>query len=257
MLKTIAEGRRNRAARAYLAALDRLIEGQARHPDYAGRPVRITPAAVAKEARRSRNPLYTTHRALLAEIEAAASRPTPATDLAATVARLEASKPNCGESSSNCRSTSAIWRPRTCRCFIARALPRIDSVPAIARLPRAKAHPQWHRPPRTSFQSKCAVRVWFPDRALAHSGKSGIVAQMKEQPAAQPAIGVQFRPASAAGRIHLVISGPRKLHYRCTVTFGNPAIYPTLHCDEAKHAGPTAVEPNVAAPQHVDILKLP
>jgi hypothetical protein len=91
MLKTIAEGRRNRAARAYLAALDRLIEGQARHPDYAGRPVRITPAAVAKEARRSRNPLYTTHRALLAEIEAAASRPTPATDLAATVARLEAS----------------------------------------------------------------------------------------------------------------------------------------------------------------------
>ncbi len=31
------------------------------------------------------------HRALLAEIEAAASRPTPATDLAATVAQLEAS----------------------------------------------------------------------------------------------------------------------------------------------------------------------
>jgi hypothetical protein len=53
--------------------------------------VRITPAVVAKEARRSRNPLYTTHRALLAEIEAAASRPTPATDLAATVARLEGS----------------------------------------------------------------------------------------------------------------------------------------------------------------------
>jgi hypothetical protein len=52
--------------------------------------VRLTPAAVAKEARRSRNPLYTTHRALLLEIEAAASRPTPASDLAATVARLEA-----------------------------------------------------------------------------------------------------------------------------------------------------------------------
>ena len=91
MSKTAAESRRDRAARAYLAALDRLIEGKATHPDYAGRPVRITPAAVAKEARRSRNPLYTTHRALLAEIEAAASRPTPATDLAATVARLEAS----------------------------------------------------------------------------------------------------------------------------------------------------------------------
>jgi hypothetical protein len=90
MWKTAAEGRRNRAARAYLTALDRLIEGKATHPDYAGRPVRVTPAAVAKEARRSRNPLYTTHRALLAEIEGAASRPTPAADLAATVARLEA-----------------------------------------------------------------------------------------------------------------------------------------------------------------------
>jgi hypothetical protein len=91
MIKNAANRRRNRAAAAYLAALDRLIEGKATHPDYAGRPVRITPAAVAKEARRSRNPLYTTHRALLAEIEAAASRATPATDLAATVARLEGS----------------------------------------------------------------------------------------------------------------------------------------------------------------------
>jgi predicted RNase H-like nuclease (RuvC/YqgF family) len=91
MSKTTAEGRGNRAARAYLAALDRLIEGKATHPDHAGRPVRITPAAVAREARRSRNPLYTTHRAMLGEIEAAASRPTTASDLGSTVARLEAS----------------------------------------------------------------------------------------------------------------------------------------------------------------------
>ena len=90
MSKTTAEGRRNRAARAYLAALDRLIEGKASHPDYAGRPVRITPAAVAKEARRSRNPLYTTHRALLGEIEAAAIRPTPLSDLTTTIAHLKA-----------------------------------------------------------------------------------------------------------------------------------------------------------------------
>jgi len=94
MSKTAAEGRRNHTARAYLAALDRLIEGKATHPDYAGRPVRITPAAVAKEASRSRNPLYTTHRALLTEIESAGSRPTPAANLAATVTRLEA---NCAE----------------------------------------------------------------------------------------------------------------------------------------------------------------
>src|SRR5229473_841560 len=91
MPKTTAEGRRNRTARAYLAALDHLIAGKATHPDYAGRPVRITPTAVAKEARRSCNPLYTTHRALLAEIEAAVSGSMPAADLAATVSRLEAS----------------------------------------------------------------------------------------------------------------------------------------------------------------------
>lgn len=90
MSKTVAEGRRNRTARAYLAALDRLMAGKATHPDHVGRPVRITPAAVAKEARRGRNPLYTTHRALLTEIEAAASGSTTATDLAATVATLEA-----------------------------------------------------------------------------------------------------------------------------------------------------------------------
>jgi hypothetical protein len=50
MSKTTAKGRRNHAARAYLAALDRLIEGKTTHPDHAGRPVRITHAAVAREA---------------------------------------------------------------------------------------------------------------------------------------------------------------------------------------------------------------
>jgi hypothetical protein len=79
-----------RAERAYRAALERLIAGKATYPDHAGRPVRITPAAVAREAGRSRNPLYTTHRELLAEIEVATKGPTPAADLAATIARLEA-----------------------------------------------------------------------------------------------------------------------------------------------------------------------
>ena len=76
------------AARAYRTALNRLIEGRATHPSLAGRPVRITPAAVAREARRSRNPLYTTHRGILDEITVAAGGPSPAADLAATVARL-------------------------------------------------------------------------------------------------------------------------------------------------------------------------
>jgi len=78
------------AARAYRAALNRLVEGKATHPALAGRPVRITPAAVAREARRSRNPLYTTHRGILDEIVVAAGQPCAAADLAATVARLRA-----------------------------------------------------------------------------------------------------------------------------------------------------------------------
>jgi hypothetical protein len=79
-----------RTERRYRAALDRLVQGKATHRKYAGRPVKITPAAVAREAGLSRNPLYTTHRALLSEIEAANQRPSPACDLAGTVARLEA-----------------------------------------------------------------------------------------------------------------------------------------------------------------------
>jgi hypothetical protein len=79
-----------RTERAYRAALDRLVQGKATHSKYAGRPIKITPAAVAREAGLSRNPLYTTHRALLSEIEAATQRPAPACDLAGTVAQLEA-----------------------------------------------------------------------------------------------------------------------------------------------------------------------
>ena len=79
-----------RTERAYRAALERLVQGKATHPKYAGRPIKITPSAVARESNQSRNPLYTMHRALLSEIEAASQRPTPAADLAATIARLEA-----------------------------------------------------------------------------------------------------------------------------------------------------------------------
>lgn len=67
-----------------------MVEGKATHPALAGRPVRISPATVAREARRSRNPLYTTHRGILDEIVVAAGQPCAAADLAATVARLRA-----------------------------------------------------------------------------------------------------------------------------------------------------------------------
>jgi hypothetical protein len=78
------------AARAYRAALARLVRGEGRHPQHAGQTVRITPGAVAREAGRSRNPLFATHRDILDEIAAAAAGPGPAQDLAARVADLEA-----------------------------------------------------------------------------------------------------------------------------------------------------------------------
>ena len=81
---------KKRAEGAYRAALERLVQGKATHPKHAGRPIKITPSAVAREAQLSRNPLYTTHRVLLSEIEAASQQPTPAADLGATIARLEA-----------------------------------------------------------------------------------------------------------------------------------------------------------------------
>ena len=76
------------AARSYRAALARLVRGEGRHADHAGR-VKITPTSVAREAGRSRNPLYTSHRDILDEIEAAAGPGTPARDLAARIATLE------------------------------------------------------------------------------------------------------------------------------------------------------------------------
>ena len=77
------------AARSYRAALARLVRGEGRHADHAGRVVKITPTSVAREAGRSRNPLYTSHRDILYEIEAAAGPGTPARDLAARIATLE------------------------------------------------------------------------------------------------------------------------------------------------------------------------
>jgi len=79
------------AARRYRAALTRLTEGRGRHPLHSGKSVRITPAAVAREAGMSRNPLYATHRDILEEIIAAAEAPAPAKDLseALAAARLE------------------------------------------------------------------------------------------------------------------------------------------------------------------------
>jgi hypothetical protein len=66
------------------------VRGEGRHCQHAGQRVRITPAAVAREAGRSRNPLYTTHRGILDEINAAAAAPGAGKDLVARVAELEA-----------------------------------------------------------------------------------------------------------------------------------------------------------------------
>lgn len=62
-----------RHARAYRDALDRLLNGTAVHPSHAGRKVRVTPTSVAREAGKSRNPLYSTHVDILGEIARLAS----------------------------------------------------------------------------------------------------------------------------------------------------------------------------------------
>lgn len=87
--RTDADGRAGAAARSYRAALARLARGEGRHPDHAGRVVRITPASVAREAGRSRNPLYATHRDILDEIEAATGSCAPARDLVTRIATLK------------------------------------------------------------------------------------------------------------------------------------------------------------------------
>lgn len=89
MGKVDADPRGQSAARSYRAALARLVRGEGRHPDHAGRVVRITPASVAREAGRSRNPLYATHRDILDEIEVATGGPTPMRGFAARIAELE------------------------------------------------------------------------------------------------------------------------------------------------------------------------
>ena len=89
MSETDAARRSDAVARSYRAALVRLVRGEGRHPDHAGGVVRISPASVAREAGRSRNPLYTTHRDILDEIEVATGSPMPAGDLAARIAELE------------------------------------------------------------------------------------------------------------------------------------------------------------------------
>lgn len=78
------------AANSYRTALARLSRGEGRHPSHAGRVIRITPASVAREAGRSRNPLYTTHRDILEEIEIATAACEPTQSLAGRIAELEA-----------------------------------------------------------------------------------------------------------------------------------------------------------------------
>ncbi len=81
---------RDRMADRYRAALQRLRAGTARHPRHAGKSVKISAAAVAREAELSRNPLYTTHREILNEITASLDRPTPSHDLSSRFTSLTA-----------------------------------------------------------------------------------------------------------------------------------------------------------------------
>lgn len=70
-----SNSRTKATARCYRAALQRLIDKRPTHPDHAGKEIYISAASVAKEARRSRNPLYAMHRDILDEIELAKNKP--------------------------------------------------------------------------------------------------------------------------------------------------------------------------------------
>jgi hypothetical protein len=134
------------AARSYRVALARLVRGEGRHPDHAGRVVRITPASVAREAGRSRNPLYTTHRDILDEIEAAAGGPTPAHDLATRIVELEAELVRMRAAARHhieekrllaSENLSLLHRARTAEDRLAAVLRRMPEAPAaVAVIPR-------------------------------------------------------------------------------------------------------------------------
>jgi hypothetical protein len=178
---------------------------------------------------------------LLAEIEAAASGPTPATDLAATVARLEASNAKLWRLVQQLQWISVNSRLRTCRYYIAPVSPRSGFAPEAE-----------------SFLCSSALAcARFPRLTPAHSGKGGVVAQMKEETAMQFVIGAQRRPAPTAALIHLLTSAPRKLHDWPAIALAKPAIHLTLNRHELELAGPVAIEPNVGRTKHIDIVMFP
>ena len=144
MSKTAAEGRRNRTARAYLAALDRLIEGKALIPITPDAPFASPPprslkklaAAVirstlrtARCSPRSKPPPHVLSRRAIS--------PQPSLD-------SKRATPSCEPSSGNCGSTSAIWQPRTCRCSTMRVWPRIGSPPETAKSSNSSSRPLVH-----------------------------------------------------------------------------------------------------------------
>ena len=55
-------------------ALERLVKGMPTHPDLRSRRYRLTVSTLAKEAGTSRNAIYSNHRGMLADIEAAKRR---------------------------------------------------------------------------------------------------------------------------------------------------------------------------------------
>ena len=123
--------------------------------------MRITPAAVAREAGRSRNPLYTTHRDILDEINAAAEAPGPGKDLAARVAELEAIIAELRAQPDDMPKKNARSRARTSIFSIGRARPRIAWPPE-----KRPAHIKYARPQQRS-QCDAARMIMSPPILMA------------------------------------------------------------------------------------------
>ena len=114
----------SKAMLAYRAALDRLLCGKPTHPAFANRPIRITPASVAREAGRSRNPLYSTHRSFLIEIQAAANQRSVAGACRAKSANWRMQTKSYAGLYAGFGLTNGTWQLKTWPCFTAPALQR-------------------------------------------------------------------------------------------------------------------------------------
>ena len=117
---TLAEN----AARAYRAALNRLIQGRATHPSHAGRAVRIT--RQPSHARRDGAGIHFTQRIVTSAMKSR-RRPTDKQSLPISERRSpnwKRKSPHCVRRYTDMKARSVCWRLKTWLCCTAPAQPK-------------------------------------------------------------------------------------------------------------------------------------